>query len=72
MYRSVILKMLGLKLVKRDCIVVTCNLILMQLKKLEINWTEPVACLLLNMYQVKNKGCSHIFYQLSKNMYMSV
>ena len=41
-------KILGLKLIKLDCIIIYLyTLILIQLKKLEMSWMEPVACLLL-------------------------
>ena len=46
MSKSVSLKILGLKLVKLDCIIY--SLILIQLKKLEMSWMKPVTCLLLS------------------------
>ena len=44
MSKSVSLKMLGLKLVKLDCISILLDSD--TIKKLEMSWMEPAACLL--------------------------
>ena len=44
MSKSVSLNILGLKPVKVNCILI--YLILIELKKLEMSWMKPVACLL--------------------------
>ena len=60
------LKVLGLKLVKLDFIII--YLILIQLKKLEMSWMEPVTCLFLynktNLYSERNRTfVQNVYFQ---------
>ena len=54
--KSLSRKFLGLKLIQLDCAIIY-TFIFIQLKKLEMRWMEPVACLLFNL-RTNSSTCS--------------